>query len=266
MLHANPAPSSPRPPLPPLLAGRQVVVLGSGSGLGRAVALAAEGAGAEVLGIDDRRAFDGLTALYQADLADPAALDAAAAALPEGIDALALLPDPGAGDPASVLARALLAPRHLALAAMPKLAPGAAIVTRAAPPHETWAGSLARTRAAAALRWDDLAGFVQRWGLTAEPALAPRIAGWGMLAWAQAHRWTWAARRIRVNALTPAAPDGRLPPAISAARGVEAGAGSTGAANAALFLMSDLSAGLTGANIAADGGLSAQILTQLDGL
>jgi NAD(P)-dependent dehydrogenase (short-subunit alcohol dehydrogenase family) len=262
MLHAAPALAPP----PPLLAGRRVVVVGSGGGLGRAVALAADAAGAEVLGVDDARVFDGLAALYRADLADPAALDAAAAALPEGIAALALFPDPGAGDPASVLARALLAPRHLAAALAPNLVPGAAIVARAAPPHAAWAASLAETRAAAALRWDDLSGFVTRWGLDAEPSRAPRTAGWGMLAWVTAHRWTWAGRGIRVNALTPAEPDGRLPPEIAAARGQAAGAGTELAARAALFLLSDLSAGLTGANIAADGGLSARITAQLDGL
>lgn len=251
---------------PLLLRGRRVVVLGSGSGLGRAVALAAEGAGAEVLGVDDVLAFEGLTAFYRAELTDPAALDAAVAALPEGIDALALFPDPGAGDPVRVLARALLAPRHLARALAPKLATGAAIIARAAPPHAAWAASLAETRAAAALHWDDVAGFVSRWGLDAEPARAPRTAGWGMLAWVMANRWAWAGRGIRVNALTPAAPDGRLPPEIAAARALQAGAGTIQAANAALFLMSDLSTGLTGANLAADGGLSARITTQLDGL
>jgi NAD(P)-dependent dehydrogenase (short-subunit alcohol dehydrogenase family) len=253
-------------PLPPLLPGRRVVVLGSGGGLGRAVALTAEAAGAEVLGVDEARVFDGLAALYRADLADPAALDAAAAALPEGIAALALFPDPGAGDAASVLARALVAPRRLAEALAPKLAPGAAIVARGAPPHAAWHEALAETRAAAALRWEDVAGFVTRWRLDAEPARAVRTAGWGMLAWVAARRWTWAARGVRVNALTPAAPDGRLPPEVAAARGVEAGRGTEDAARAALFLMSDLSVGLTGANVAADGGLSARISAQLDGL
>jgi|GEM_PF-1131523 len=256
--------------LPALLRGRRVVVLGSGRGLGRAVALAAEAAGAEVLGIDEARRFDGLSALYRADLADPAALDAAAAALPEGIDALALLPDAEAADaatnPGAVLARLLLAPRHLAEALAPKLSHGAAIVARAAPPHASWSQSLGETRAAAALRWDDLAGFVARWGLDAEPARAERAAGWGMLAWVMANRWRWAARDIRVNALTPAAPDGRLPPEIAAARGHEQARGTEHAARAALFLMSDLSAGLTGTNLAADAGLSAQIQTRLEGL
>lgn len=264
---ASAAKSLPLVAMPPLLAGKRVVVLGSASGLGHAVACAAESAGAEVHGIDDTRRFDGVSALYLADLHDPAALDAAIAALPDGIDGVALLPDAGADTaPTRVLARMLLAPRHLAMALAPKLAPGASVVARGAPPHASWAAALGQTRAAAALRWDDLAGFVPRWGLDAEPAQAVRTAGWAMLAWVMANRWRWAERDIRINALSPATPDGRLPPAIVAARGHEAAFGTEHAARAALFLLSDLSAGLTGSNLASDGGLAAQIQTSLDGL
>ncbi|MGP9791713.1 hypothetical protein [Roseinatronobacter sp. NSM] len=252
------------PPL--LLAGKRVVVLGSGSGLGRAVALHAEHAGAEVLGVDDRKVFDGLAALYHADLHDPAALDAAAHALPDGIDGLALLPDPGTGGPEQTLARKLLAPRHLAQALLPKLAHGAALLACAAPPHATWQAQLGETRAAMALRWDDLGGFVTRWGLLAEPDRAGRTAGWAMQAWVMAQRNRWADRAIRVNTLTPASHDGRLPPDIVAESGQDAASGTNTAACTALFLMSDLSQGLTGANLAADGGLSARIMTSLHGL
>lgn len=252
------------PPL--LLAGKRVVVLGSGSGLGRAVALHAECAGAEVLGVDDRKLFDGLAALYHTDLHDPAALDAAAAALPDDIDALALLADPGTGGPEQVLARRLLAPRHLAQALAPKLAHGAAVLACAAPPHSTWHAKLGETRAAMALRWDDLGGFVARWGLLAEPDRADRTAGWAMQAWVMAQRNRWADRNIRLNALTPASHDGRLPPDIVAEGGQDAASGTDTAARAALFLLSDLSQGLAGANLAADGGLCARIMTSLDGL
>lgn len=252
------------PPL--LLAGKRVVVLGSGSGLGQAVARYAQAAGADVLGVDDRKVFDGLTALYHADLNDPAALDAAAHALPDGIDALALLPDAGTGGPEQTLTRALLAPRHLAQALAPKLAHGAAVLARAAPPHATWQAQLGETRAAASLRWDDLDGFVTRWGLRAEPDRAARTAGWAMQAWVMAHCNRWADRAIRLNALTPASHDGRLPPDIVAASGQDAASGTDTAARAALFLLSDLSQGLTGANLAADGGLSARIMTSLHGL
>ena len=250
-------------PLPPILSGRRIAVLGSAAGLGLAVAQAAEAAGAEVHGIDEARRFDALTALYRAELTDPDALEAAAAALPDGLDGLALFPE-GDADPARCLARTLLAPRHLAEALAPRLAPGAAIVLRGAPPHESWGERLGETRAAMALRHGDVAGFVARWGLAAEPVRAARTAGWALAAWAMANRWRWPG--LRINTLTPAAPDGRLPPAIAAARGQETGEGPAQAAMAAVFLLSGLSAGMTGANLAVDGGQTAQILSRIDGL
>jgi len=250
--------------LPPtLLQGRRIVVLGSASGLGRAVARACEVAGAEVLGVDGAAVFDHLAALYRTDLTDPAAMDAVATALPEGIDGLALFPALEGLAPAQTLAQGLLAPRHLTEALAHKLVPGGAIVARAAPPHAAWAASLAQVRAAAALRRDDLDAFVTRWGLDAEPTLAPRLVGWGMLAWVMANRWTWSAQGLRVNALTPASSDGHLPPAVSVHTTAD---GADIVARAAVFLLSGLSQGLTGANLAADGGLSAQIQTRLEGL
>lgn len=253
--------------LPPLLTGRRVAVMGSASGLGLAVARAAEAAGAEVIGIDDRRGFEAVSALVLADLHDPGALDAAAAQLPDDLDALALFPDPGQGGPAQVLARALVAPRHLAQALAPRMAPGGAIVLRGAPPHAARSARLAEVRAAMALRHGDADGFAARWGLDAEPGRTLSTVGWALQSWAMAKCRAWADRGIRLNAVLPATPDGLLPPAVVAAgRSGGAQAGTEAAARAALFLMSPLSAGITGATLAADFGLSATISTSLDGL
>lgn len=253
-------------PILPLLAGKRVVVLGSAGGLGLAVAEAAQNIGAEVIGLDDTRRFDHLSALYLANLTDPAALDAAVASLPDGIDALALMSCYGTGGPDQVLARALLAPRHLLQAIAPKLARGAAVVVRGTQPLATRAAHLAEIRAALALNWDDVQGFVSRWGLATEPTRAPHTAGWAMQALAMTKRWAWADRGIRINCIAPAAPDGHLPPQVVADARLDAPVGTIAAAQAALFLMSPMSVGITGATLATDGGLSAHISTTLDGL
>ena len=256
MLHS----AAPFAPLPPsLLAGRRIVVMGSGTLAGLAVARAADAAGAEVLGLDDRACFDGLSALYRADLSDPGAIEAAAHALPDGLDGLIALPDLGDGDPVLALRRGLLGPRHLMRALAPKLAPGAGVVLRAGQPHEMRARHLAMIRAAMALRADDVAGFVARWGLSAEPVLTPRLIGWACEGLALT-------ARTRVNCVLPATPDARLTPERVAATGLESLAGVEIMARAALFLVSPFAAGITGATIAADGGLSASISTNLDGL
>jgi len=258
MIHA----AHPLSAIPPtLLAGRRIAVLGSGGGLGLAVARAAQAAGAEVLGIGPQPVFDHVAAFYRAE---PGDMQAVAAALPDGLDGLALFPDLTAGDPAQLLAQGLIAPRVLAQALAPRMAQGASIVVRAAPAGADWAAALPMIRAAMALRPDDLTGFVPRWGLNAQPTHAPRLTGWAMAAWAMANRWIWPG--LRVNAVTPASPDGRLPPAIAAQLGRSEGDGPDLAAQTAVFLLSALSQGLTGANIAADGGLSAQMQTSLQGI
>ena len=168
--------------MPPILHGRRVAVLGSGQGLGLAVAAAAEAAGAEVLGVDAQARFDHLSALYRADPADPAAMDAVAAALPDGIDALALFPPLPDGDPARQLAAGLAAPLRLAALLAPRLARGGAIVVQGAAPAPDRADSLAAIRAGGALRPGGAAAFAAAWGLTAEPARTPRVIGWAMQA------------------------------------------------------------------------------------
>jgi len=252
--------------MPPLLLGRRIAVLGSASGLGLAVAAACEAAGAEVLGIDTNKSFDHLTEFYRIDPDDPLAMDAVAAELPSDLDGLALFPANRDERPEQTLAQGLAAPKRLAEIVAPTLATGGSIVARAAPLTGAWSASLGLVRAAAALRPGSEGNFCAQWSLAQEPGLAARAVGWGMLAWVLSHRWTWAGNGIRVNALTPALFDGRLPPAISAARAIDAADGPRLAAQAAVFLLSPLSAGLTGANLAADGGTSAQIQTSLEGL
>ena len=226
--------------MPPLLAGRKVAVLGSARGLGHAVATACDAAGAEVLGIDSEPVFDHLSAFFRIEADDPLGMDAVAAALPEGLDGLALMPQGGLGP-------ALAAPKRLAALVAPRMAPGGAIVARAAPITGDWPASLALIRAAAALRPGDEAAFAERWHLAQEPALIDRAVGWGMLAFVLAQHARWPG--LRVNALT-----------------TDPLADPQEAALAAVFLLSPLSVGLSGANLAADGGRSARIQTSLEGL
>jgi NAD(P)-dependent dehydrogenase (short-subunit alcohol dehydrogenase family) len=246
----------------PLLHGKRIAVLGSAHGLGLAVARLADAAGAEVHGIDQTRSFDGLSAFYRADLTNPDSALAVAHALPDGLDGIVVLPAMGSADPQAVLTHGLLAARDLVQAVAPKLAQGGAIVLRAVPVTEHWAALLPETRAAMALRHDGCAGFVKRWGLGLEPSRAVQTVGWALRGWTMAQAQAYAAQGIRLNAIAPAHPDGHLTTA-GIAGSVD---GPTLAAQAVLYLLSDLSAGLTGAVLATDGGLSAQMLCRMDGL
>lgn len=249
--------------LPHLLSGKRIAILGSASGLGLALACAAEAAGAEVHGIDQTRSFDAVAAFYQADLTDPDALRAVAHALPEGLDGAAFLPALPDRGPRELLLQGLLAPRLLAQGLAPRMTQGASIVLRGAPLSHHWDERLPEIRAAMALRHDAVDDFIPRWGLQLDPERIPQTIGWALNAWVMSHCHRWA---VRINTLTPASPDGHLPPSIAAATGENAPHGTELAAHAALFLLSDLSRGMTGANLATDGGLTAQRLCRRDGL
>lgn len=253
--------------LPPLLPGKRIAVLGSAGGLGLAVAEAASDAGAEVIGIDAVAGFAHVSEFFHVDPGDLGAIERLIALLPEGLDGLCLFGEPGAAMRADqAVLRCVAGPTRLAEGLAARMAPGAAIVTQGAPHTPERDAHLALIRAALALRPETAQGFGARWGLEAEPHLVAKTIGWAMAAWAMRHRWTWAARQQRTACVITATPDGRLPAQIAALRGAEGARGQTEAAQAAIFVLSDHSAGLTGAVLTADGGLTAQIQTTLDGL
>ncbi|WP_439140229.1 hypothetical protein [Roseicyclus sp.] len=253
--------------MPALLSGKRVAILGSARGLGLAVAKAATEAGAEVIGIDAVTGFDHVSEFYHIDPSHVGAIDRLAAALPDGLDGLCLLPAYDASDaPDLALMRGVMGPKRLAEGIAPRMAAGAVIVTQGAAFDTARAQYMALIRAALALRTETATGFAQRWGLMAEPVLTPKLIGWAMEAWAMQHRAAWGPHGPRSACLVTASPDGRLPPAICAARGIAATTGQQQAAAAAVFLLSALASGLTGATLAADGGLSAETQTSLEGL
>ncbi len=249
------------PPPPALLAGQRVAVVGSGGGLGQAIAAEMRAAGAEVLGIDHRRSFGPVDALYRAG---PEAAESVARALPDGLSGLVLAPDLAADDPVELLLHGLVGPIRLAEALAPRLAAGAAIVVRTAAPLPERASRLADIRAARALRPEEVRPFAARFGLLAEPARTIPLIGWAIGAWALSRAQAWP--KLRINAVLPAAPDGRLPPAQAAHLGLSEVDGVRIAARAVLLLLSPLAAGLTGVTLACDGGLSARVQCLHEGL
>lgn len=238
-----------------LLTGKRIAVLGSNKGLGLAVARDLAGEGASVIGIDADPVYDHLDTFLRADPRAAGLMADVAAALPEGLDGLALFPAL-AGDVAEVIAQGITAPLTLARALAPRMAAGAAIVTRAYGPHAERAGHQGAVRAALSLRAGGEAGFAKLWNLQAEPIWAPRIAGWANLAFAQS-----ATLGPRVNAVTPARPDGHFDEGAMPT----AQSGPEVVAQAVTYLLSDRARGVTGANLAVDGGRSARIEATLLG-
>ena len=110
--------------------GRTVLVTGAAAGIGAALARMLADSGHAVIGLDriacDIAGGEGLVC----DLADADAIDAATAALPGTVDAVASVAGiPGTHPPARVLAVNLLAPRRLIAGVLPRIPPGGAVVT-----------------------------------------------------------------------------------------------------------------------------------------
>jgi NAD(P)-dependent dehydrogenase (short-subunit alcohol dehydrogenase family) len=100
-----------------------ILVTGSASGIGAAVAGLLRDAGHEVVGLDLRDAD------VRCDLSDAAAIDAAIEQLPARLGGVASVAGvPGTHPPQRVLAVNLLAPRRLGAALLGRVAPGGAIV------------------------------------------------------------------------------------------------------------------------------------------
>ena len=111
--------------------GRRVVVTGCASGIGEHVVRQLTGVGAEVVGLDRRRPTFAPAEFHEVDLADPASIDAAVAAVGGRVDALFNVAgvSSGIGDPPLVVTINFLGMRHFTEALIPTMAAGSAIAS-----------------------------------------------------------------------------------------------------------------------------------------
>ncbi|MGA0609636.1 coniferyl-alcohol dehydrogenase [Caldimonas sp. KR1-144] len=134
------------------LADKTIVVTGCCSGIGSDFAKLARLQGARVIGLDRADATLTLDGFVKADLADPASIDAALAALPERIDALANIAGvPGTAPVAAVARVNYLGLRHLTQRVLPRMPAGGAIVNVSSILGAEWPQRLDRHKALAAI-------------------------------------------------------------------------------------------------------------------
>ncbi|OBJ53584.1 coniferyl-alcohol dehydrogenase [Mycobacterium asiaticum] len=111
--------------------GRRAVVTGCASGIGAHVVSGLTELGAEVVGLDKRRPAVELNAFHEVDLADPASIEQAVAAVGGPVDVLFNVAgvSSGVGDPHLVLTVNFLGLRHLTEAVIPTMTVGSSIVS-----------------------------------------------------------------------------------------------------------------------------------------
>lgn len=109
--------------------GRRVVVTGCASGIGAHLVRQLAELGARVVGLDTRRPGEEVTEFHEVDLADPASIDQAVAAIAGPVDALFNVAgvSSGIGDPLLVVTINFLGLRHLTEALVATMSPGSSI-------------------------------------------------------------------------------------------------------------------------------------------
>ena len=182
-----------------------VLVTGASSGIGLATVERLQSSGRAVIGLDRRESPACATTIC--DLSDPAAIDAAVAALPGALSGLANVAGvPGTAPAETVLRVNLLGLRQLTIALAPRLVPGSAIVNvasvvavRGPAPRET-VGSLLATRG-----FDDGLAWLGDHPMTG--AEAYKFSKQALIEWTLVASATLRPRRVRVLSVSPGVTD-----------------------------------------------------------
>lgn len=250
------------------LKDKTIIVTGVSSGIGQEVARELKAAGARVIGVDRNAPSLALDAFHQLDLMDEAALDALIETLrPLGADGLANIAGvPPTAPPGVVVTVNLVALKRLTLGLVDSLADGASIVNLASLAGLGWESAAAKIKAAEGLTHAGVPAFCAAQGITAENSYF--FTKQALVAWTAEHRWTWRARGIRMNAVSPgpvATPilkdflETLGERAEEDMRIMDRPGTPADIAPVVCFLLSPGSVWLRGTNIATDGGMRAHI-------
>lgn len=250
------------------------IVTGVASGIGAETARLLKSQGARVIGVD-RTETDIADAFYQADLGDPASIDALVAALPEGADGLANIAGvPPTMDAPTVLRVNLYGLQRLTLGLIPKLAEGASVANLASLAGFGWQNSVEQVKAALALDLEsDVDAFCAAQGLNdAEGGRSYFLTKEALIVWTMQNRWTWRDRNINMNCISPGPVDTPILQDFIATLGERAAedrkhmdrpATPHDIAPVVSFALSDGAKWFRGANLNADGGMSGHILMKM---
>lgn len=250
--------------------GKRIVVTGAASGIGAETARQLKIGGAYVIGMDRNEPEANVDEFIQVDLSDPAAIDAAVAAVSSEVHGLcnvAGLP-PTAGR-LSVMKVNLLGLQRLTLGLLDKLADGASIVNVASLAGIGWPDAAEQVR-----EWQEKGNFENVDKVCEELGVDdPRSYFFSkevLVVWTMQNRWSWRDRGIRMNCVSPGPVDTPILADFIASLGerseedmriMDRAGTPEDIAPVITFLCSDASAWIRGTNIHCDGGMSSHILT-----
>ncbi|BCG04485.1 3-alpha-hydroxysteroid dehydrogenase (plasmid) [Paraburkholderia sp. PGU19] len=251
-----------------MLEGKTIVVTGVASGIGAETARTLRTMGASVVGVDRVTPTHGdCHTFHEADLSDPRAIDRLVDALPSGLNGLCNIAGlPPTAPPAFVLKVNALGLRQLTLSLIHKFANGASIVNLASLAGLDWAKSLTEIEAFHDVGFDDVDAFCERFDI--HGARSYFFSKEYLIAWTYANRWTWRARNIRMNCVSPGPVETPILKDFIATLGarveedmkiMDRSATPADIAPVVAFLQTDGARWFRGANLTADGGMSSHI-------
>lgn len=255
--------------------GKKIIVTGAASGIGAQTAQQLKAQGAYVIAVDRNEPGTRVDKFHKVDLTDEAAIDALVETLkPLKVGGLANIAGvPPTASPEMVLTVNLVALKRLTMGLVDSMADGASIVNLASLAGIGWEGEVARIKAADGLDHAGVAAFCEAQQIT--PDNSYFFTKQALVAWTHEHRWTWRDRGIRMNAVSPGPVDTPILADFLETLGARAEEDMRimdrpgtprDIAPVVTFLLSDGSVWLRGVNIAADGGMRANIDATSNGL
>jgi NAD(P)-dependent dehydrogenase (short-subunit alcohol dehydrogenase family) len=257
-----------------VLKGKTIIVAGAASGIGAATAALVASQGANVISVDINSPAAQVGRFIQADLSDKASIERLVVVLPTGVNGLANIAGlPPTRSPEQVLKVNLVGLKYLTNQLVPKLADGASIVNLASLAGLGWAEAKGAVLASSNLGFDEVAAFCRDHAI--EGARSYFFSKEALIVWTMQNRWTWRARGIRMNAVSPGPVDTPILEDFIETLGARAEEDMktmdrpgtpADIAPVVAFLLSDGSAWIRGTNVPTDGGMYSNVLCQMNGL
>lgn len=257
-----------------MLMGKNIVVTGAASGIGKRTAELAQSMGANVFSIDRNSPEQPVGHFIEADLGSPPGVQSVIDALPSGIDALANVAGlSGTAGVAPTLAVNFLGLRALSIGLADKMNQYGSVINVASIAGFGWRQNLERAKkAVAAEGFPEPATFAADHGVTDEIAYPTSKEFLLLWTYQAAHAAVFKDKNIRVNAVSPGPVETPILAQFRSVLGderVDSDINRVGRAGTAediapliLFLASDASRWVNGSNMACDGGLEASILQE----
>ena len=257
------------------LKNKIIVVTGAASGIGAETAKQFKDVGATVIGLDRNKPDTNVDHFISVDLSDPASIANAVKEMPEKIDGLCNV----AGLPPTAHCTLVMKVNFLGLQALteavvPKLNEGGSIVNVASLAGSGWPEATDQVKSfLAQANFDNVSEVCAE--LDIEGPRSYFFSKELLIVWTMQNRWTWRDRGIRMNSVSPGPVDTPILPDFIETLGERAEedmkimdrAGlPTDIAPVVVFLTSDASAWIRGVNIPCDGGMSAHIQCEMNGL